>query len=57
MHYWRGISEAVRAKYQDAIAQFDDVITYDPDDAQAFYWRGMCRGKLKEYERAIGRFR
>ena len=48
-HYQQG-------KYEDAIADYDEAIRINPQDAQAYYNRGTAKGELGWHQEAIADF-
>jgi tetratricopeptide (TPR) repeat protein len=42
--------------YEDAIRSFDEVIKYEPDNIDAWYFRGTALNDLERYEDAIASF-
>ena len=52
----RGSRAYQRREYEDAITDYDMVISLNPDDAEAYYLRGLAKGNLAQYESAIADF-
>ena len=50
------IAKGKLGQYAAAIADFDTAIRLKPDDAAAYYNRGVVKGKLRQYIAAIADF-
>src|ERR1041384_3309381 len=47
----RGVALYNKGNYQDALAEFQDIVLERPDAAGAWYYIGLCQFKLKRYDR------
>ena len=52
----RGSRSYQRREYEDAIIDYDEVISLSPHDSEAYYLRGLAKGNLAQYESAIADF-
>jgi len=51
LYYWRGRSKQKLEKYNDAISDFNNSISYNYEDAGYAYWnRGNCYYELEKYK-------
>ena len=48
-----GIGFVISGEYEKAIECFNMAIVMHPNDAEAYYWRGLAYCYLSQYERAI----
>jgi Flp pilus assembly protein TadD/V8-like Glu-specific endopeptidase len=48
-----GINEMRNKKYAQAISQFDRAIQIDPQEATAYYYRGLCKQNLQDLPAAL----
>lgn len=48
---------AYRTDLRNAIKEYDLSLTFDDNNADTYYWRGMARGRLKEYDAAEADFK
>ncbi len=55
--YSRGLVEFHAGRYAEALALFDQATAASPDDVYARYYRGVTRGRLKDFEGAIADLR
>jgi len=55
-HLTNAINALSQNKAQDALRQLDDVLQDEPDNAQAYYYRGMAYGQLNRLEDALDAF-
>jgi tetratricopeptide (TPR) repeat protein len=55
-YYNRGLTRAEKKLFDGAIADFDQVIRLDPEDALGYYHRGLAWLAKKEYDPAIADF-
>lgn len=49
----RAYAKFVIGQYKDAIANFDKAIQFNPEDADAYSYRGAAKLKLKDFEGAL----
>jgi tetratricopeptide (TPR) repeat protein len=47
----RGVALYNKGNYQEALAEFQDIVLERPDAAGAWYYIGLCQFKLKRYDR------
>ena len=52
-HYVAGVEHSEEARWQEALAEFDEAIRLDSDHAEAHYQRALAYGALEQHERAI----
>ena len=45
-----------RERYEETVGDFDETIHRSPDEAQAYYSRGLSKKQLEQYEAAIADF-
>lgn len=50
------LNNQAKAKYFQAIEQYNSAINLDPKHSQAYYRRGLCRAKLQQFDAAVGDF-
>lgn len=55
-HLNNAINALSQNNAQDALSQLDEVLEDDPDNAQAYYYRGMAYGQLNRLEDALDAF-
>ncbi|MGD8328305.1 MAG: tetratricopeptide repeat protein [Acidobacteriota bacterium] len=55
-HLTNAINALSQNNADDALRQLDDVLEDDPDNAQAYYYRGMAYGQLNRLEDALDAF-
>ena len=55
-YYWRGRSNYELGRYTEAIPDFDQAISIDPNNAYTYYWRGLAKYGLRQYSQAIDAF-
>jgi len=55
-HLNNAINALSQNKPDDALGELDDVLEIQPDNAQAFYYRGMAYGQLQRFEDALDAF-
>ncbi len=51
--YSRGLVEFHAQRYTDALRLFEQAVAADPNDAYALYYRGVTRGRLRDFEGAV----
>jgi len=54
---FKGTNHLLDAQYQEAIFQFEEALKLKPDDADLFYYLGICNYKLKQYQAALNYFK
>jgi tetratricopeptide (TPR) repeat protein len=52
-YIWRGVSRSELKKYDEAIADFNEAIRLDPNNAMAYRNRGATHGRKGELEQAL----
>jgi len=50
---YRGLLALAELRYQDAVACFERALAVDPNNAEAYKWRGLCYREMSEYGRAL----
>jgi Flp pilus assembly protein TadD len=55
-YYYRGLAHASKREFENAIADYTEAITLDPDDAEAFNNRGNAYIRIGETEKAEADF-
>jgi Tfp pilus assembly protein PilF len=55
-HVNSGMHYMGQKQYVSALQEFDNAIQLDPNDAQAFYWRGLAHLEMRSYAQAENDF-
>ena len=55
-HYYLGLARYRLGYTESAIAAFTEAITYEPDDPQAYFQRGIAHGDIQEWDEAANDF-